>query len=1034
MNKIDCENKLDSSLDMKKLEASVLDRWQKDKAFEKSLQGNSDYVFYDGPPFANGLPHYGHLLTGFIKDVFARYHTMLGKRVQRRFGWDCHGLPAEMGAEKSLGISGRKSIEKFGIDKFNDVCARSVMEFSSDWEKYIVRQARWVDFENSYKTMDISFMESVIWAFKTLYDKGLIYESARVLPYSWKCETPVSNFETRIDNSYKPKKSQSVVVSFELKTPPKSLPDGKCKMLVWTTTPWTLPSNLALVVGPDVEYFALEKNGCFYIASKEYWAKNETAQEEINYIKIDHQELVGIKYEPLFDYFKSHKGSFIILCDTFVTSEDGTGIVHCAPGFGEEDFDLCKKHNISLVCPVDSQGKFTNQVWDLAGIQVFDANEKIIDKLRQINALINVELYTHNYPHCWRTDTPLIYKAVNSWYVNVSKFSPRMVEVNKSINWFPKHIKDGLFGKWIENARDWSISRNRFWGTPIPIWKSDNPQYPRIDVYGSISEIEKDFGVTITDLHRPFIDEITRPNPDDPTGNSIMRRVPDVLDCWFESGSMPYAQMHYPFENKKLFEDNFPADFITEYSAQTRGWFYTLVVLSTALFDSHPFKNCLCHGVILDKDGKKLSKRLNNYPDPLKVFDKYGSESLRFLMLSNSVMSGGELLLDESKIKDVLRLVIKPIWSAFSFFKMYVKIDSIEPNYLQDVVNLNRIDSYILFKARMTSSIVIKYMNDYNTISACKALVELSDALNNWYIRRNRARFWKNEIDKDKQDAYNTLFTVLCDLCVTFAPVLPMVTEAIWHGLGMNESVHLEKIKQFNVTKNALVEEMEIAREICTAALALRNRFNIKIRQPLKSISIYGHKSGIVSEYADMIKEEINVKEVKIFNYASDAALQQIKLDFQKLGVRLPDKVKEIIRLVKLNQYRKTEDGNLLIGDIEDPIVVFQEEFKIILTTKDNKYEAISQNIVVELDTNLTPELVKEGKSRDLIRMIQIKRKEEGFEISQRISIKIKSNDIEYIDAIREHQVHIKSQTLADSLEFEKPDVSSKNSLEIIIN
>ncbi|MEG8230682.1 isoleucine--tRNA ligase, partial [Candidatus Rickettsia tasmanensis] len=639
-----------SNADFAGLEREILKFWQDNNIFQKSIDdrnGESEFIFYDGPPFANGLPHYGHLLTGFIKDVYARYQTVKGKKVERRFGWDCHGLPAEMQSEKKLGISGRLAIANFGIEKFNAHCRASVMKYANDWEEYVTRQARWVDFKNSYKTMDKNFMESVLWVFKELYNKGLLYESMRVMPYSWACETPLSNFETRLDNSYRERADKAVTVSFVLCHPVATTTGffKEYRILAWTTTPWTLPSNLALAVGSNIDYALVPKNDVCYIiaaSSVSKYAQELGLSGEENFEIIKGSELQGLNYKSLFDYFENHPNSFKIFAGDFVVEGDGTGVVHMAPGFGEDDQILCESKGIELVCPVDNSGKFTKEIPDLEGLQVFDANDKIIIKLKEQGNWLKTEQYIHNYPHCWRTDTPLIYKAVPSWYVKVTQFKDRMVELNQQINWIPFHVKDNLFSKWLENARDWSISRNRFWGTPLPIWKSDDPKYPRIDVYGSIEELEKDFGVKVTDLHRPFIDELTRPNPNDPTGKSTMSRIEDVFDCWFESGSMPYGQAHYPFKNKEWFEDHFPADFIVEYSAQTRGWFYTLMVLSTALFDRPPFLNCICHGVILDATGQKLSKRLNNYADPLELFDKYGSDALRVTMLSSNVVKGQE--------------------------------------------------------------------------------------------------------------------------------------------------------------------------------------------------------------------------------------------------------------------------------------------------------------------------------------------------------------------------------------------------------
>jgi isoleucyl-tRNA synthetase len=846
------------NLDFAKMEEEILRFWQAEKIFEKSVEIRNfdnleednvspvieacalkshvecrhekeekpEFVFYDGPPFANGLPHYGHLLTGFIKDLVARYQTMKGKKVERRFGWDTHGLPVEMETEKELTaregyqISGQIAIQEYGIEKFNDACRKSVMKYADDWENYVTRQGRFVDFKNSYKTMDINYMESVIWAFKQLHEKGLLYEDFRVVPYSWACQTPLSNFETRMDNSYRQKASKAVTVKFELEEIPEFLEKfnpKKVSLVAWTTTPWTLPSNLALAVGANIAYAVLEKNGEFLIIStnsinKEIQgpsigayhplatdysderrrALNVLISSEIpahleGYVGIDvitGNALLGLKYKPLFPYLvEKTKNSFVVLYGDFVTTDEGTGIVHLAPGFGEDDQLLCKANGIPTICPVDEGGKFTSEMFDLPelsikGKQVFETNDDIIKYLKATNAWIKTEQYLHNYPHCWRTDTPLIYRAVSSWYVKVTDFKDRMVELNQGVNWIPNHIKDGQFGKWLEGARDWSITRNRFWGCPVPVWKSESG---KIKVFGSVAELEKVAGRKVDNLHRPFIDEIVFKE-----NGETYKRVTDVLDCWFESGSMPYAQMHYPFENKEHFEQNFPADFITEYVAQTRGWFYTLFVLSTALFDKAPFKNVICHGTILDEKSQKLSKRLKNYADPLEIFSNLGSDAMRFYMISQPVMRGQELRIDKDgkAIRDTLRLSIKPLINAFNFFCLYANVDAVVAQRIEFKKDLkNILDRYILAKLKATVTKIDEAMQCYDTVVACEEFNQFFESLNNWYIRRNRQRFWKGEMDQDKQDAYDSLYTVLVTMCEAAAPLLPFTTEYVWKGL-----------------------------------------------------------------------------------------------------------------------------------------------------------------------------------------------------------------------------------------------------------
>ncbi|MGX6960941.1 MAG: isoleucine--tRNA ligase [Rickettsia endosymbiont of Pentastiridius leporinus] len=1104
-----------SNADFASIEKEVLKFWQEHNIFQKSIdkrEGEPEFIFYDGPPFANGLPHYGHLLTGFIKDVYARYQTVKGKKVERRFGWDCHGLPAEMQSEKELGISGRLAITNFGIEKFNAHCRASVMKYAGDWEEYVTRQARWVDFKNSYKTMDKNFMESVLWAFKELYNKGLLYESMRVMPYSWACETPLSNFETRLDNSYRERADKAVTVSFvlchpallhgsdnrngvipekagiqkkmeqpQLNTKYKVLDprlrgddikegedDIEYRILAWTTTPWTLPSNLALAVGSDIDYALVPKdNVCYIIAASSVskYAKELGLKGDEKFTIIKGLELEGLTYKPLFNYFENHPNSFKIFAGDFVVEGDGTGVVHMAPGFGEDDQILCESKGIQLVCPVDNSGKFTSEIPDLQGLQVFDANDKIIIKLKEQGNWLKTEQYIHNYPHCWRTDTPLIYKAVPSWYVKVTQFKDRMVELNQQINWIPFHVKDNLFGKWLENARDWSISRNRFWGTPLPIWKSDDPKYPRIDVYGSIEELEKDFGVKITDLHRPFIDELTRANPDDPTGKSKMRRIEDVFDCWFESGSMPYGQAHYPFENKNWFENHFPADFIVEYSAQTRGWFYTLMVLSTALFDRPPFLNCICHGVILDATGQKLSKRLNNYADPLELFDKYGSDALRVTMLSSNVVKGQELLIDKDgkRVFDTLRLFIKPIWNAYHFFTMYANADHIKGD--RDLTSKNVLDVYILSKLKITVQKIEQSLDSFDTQTAYHAVSEFFEVLNNWYIRRSRARFWKSEKDADKQNAYNTLYSCLESMAIAMSSLVPMISEAIYLGL-MNStvipracseisrdkfvaqdpaiksrddkspgtrddtpSVHLcdyPDLSNFEVN-HELVSIMDNVLDICSHSLFIRSRDNIRVRQPLAGITIISKNNSKLKDFEALIKDEINVKSVIYRDDLENYAAKKLSINFPILGKRLPAKMKDIIAASKKNEWEATESGLVICGE-----TLNNKEYKLVLEPYAHIKGASSfanNSSLLVLDLELTPELIEEGIARDLVRFIQQTRKDADFAITDRILIELTS-EFELSKIIEIYGDFIKEQTLGEFTKDFTADYSNEIELE----
>jgi isoleucyl-tRNA synthetase len=1004
------------------IEKRILAFWQERSIFQKSVDGGSidrnggnEFVFYDGPPFANGLPHYGHLLTGYVKDIVPRYQTLRGKKVDRRFGWDCHGLPAEMAAEKELQISGKNQITEYGIDRFNSYCRSSVLKYSQEWETYVTRQARWVDFINDYKTMDLSFMESVIWAFKQLWEKGLIYESYRVVPYSWAAESILSNFETRLDNSYRQRQDPAITVSFALL--PKPGDELPIKLLAWTTTPWTLPSNLALAVGKNIEYAVMEKDGIRYILGAAALPKYEKELENARRVgAIAGQELVGRTYQPIFPFFQDTANAFQVLAADFVNTEEGTGIVHLAPGFGEDDWVVCQENEIPVICPVDNSGRFTPEVPLYQGKLVFDANKEIIRDLKQSGKLLKNESYLHNYPHCWRTDEPLIYKAVSSWYVRVTAFRDRMVELNKEINWMPTHIRDGLFGNWLEGARDWSISRNRFWGAPIPVWKSDDPNYPRLDVYGSLDEIERDFGVRPQDLHRPFIDRLVRPNPDDPTGKSMMRRVEDVFDCWFESGSMPFAQVHYPFENQEWFENHFPGDFIVEYIAQTRGWFYTLMVLGTALFDKPPFRNCLCHGVVLDENGQKLSKRLRNYPDPEAVFQTYGADALRWFLVSSPILRGGDLQIDrEGKgIAEIVRRVINPIWSAYYFFCLYANTDGIKAELRTDASGV--LDRYIIAKTRNLVVEITQKMDTYDIPGACAIITNYIDVLNNWYIRRSRDRFWKHERDRDKQDAYNTLFTVLHILCRVISPLMPLISEEIYKGLTGEESVHLSNWPDpdFLPANVNLVEEMDLVRDICSTALSIRETYNLRIRLPLTSLIFAkaGIKKEMLLQYVPLIRDEVNVKEVQFEADTDKFGKFELKVK-GSTGVRLKADMPKVMTAARNGEWKLLSDNRVEVaGNILEV-----EEFTMQLKAREGITGKLlnSHDGVAILDVKLTPELEQEGIARDLVRLIQMTRKEAGLNVSDRIQLFL-NLPAALVSAIEAHKQYICDETLAEIL------------------
>ncbi len=962
------------------VETAVLARWAEQHSFEQSIARRADadeYVFYDGPPFANGLPHYGHLLTGFVKDTVPRYQTMRGKRVERRFGWDCHGLPAEVVTEKELGISGHPAINAFGVDKFNEACRTSVLRFTDEWQRYVTRQARWVDFDNDYKTLDLPYMESVMWAFKTLWDKGLIYEGFRVLAYCWRCETPLSNTETRMDDVYRDRQDPALTVQFQLDT-------GE-RVLAWTTTPWTLPSNLALAVGPDIDYAVMEEGDLRYIlAESRLGAYERELANATQVATVKGSDLVGRHYTPLFPFFADTANAFQVLAGDFVSTEDGTGVVHMAPGFGEEDQNACNAVGIPTLCPMDEHGCFTAEIAPWAGMHVFDANAEVVKELKSRGLVVRHDSYHHSYPHCWRCTEPLVYRAISSWFVQVTAFRDRMGELNQEIHWVPEHVRDGSFGKWLANARDWSISRNRFWGSPIPVWKSDNPEFPRIDVYGSIVDLQRDFGAEITDLHRPYVDDLTRPNPDDPSGQSTMRRVTEVLDCWFESGSMPFAQVHYPFENADWFESHYPGDFIVEYMAQTRGWFYTLHVLATALFDRPAFRTCVSHGIVLGDDGLKMSKSLNNYPDPMVMFDTYGSDAMRWHLLSSTILRGGDLAVTESGIRESIRHVVLPIWNTYSFFTMYANAANCTAQ--RRTSSDDPLDQFILGKLHALVVEMTTSMDAYDLFAACGAIRSFLDALTNWYVRRSRERFWAGN-----PEALDVLWTVLTTLCEVAAPLLPLTTEAVYRGLvGEDSSVHLTDWPSAAdlVESPELVTAMDRVRDVCSTASALRKAADRRVRQPLSLLTIAAADAHSLQPYVGIIADELNVKNVSLSTDVGAVGEFQLTVVPGVLGPRVGKAVQQVIGAVKRGEW--TQDaatGVVTVGEVE----LNDGEYTLRLMAADPTRSAtLSANSgVVVLDIDLTPELEAEGVARDLVRLVQKARRDAGLHVSDRIDLRL---------------------------------------------
>ena len=1029
------------------IERDILEYWKNDSTFQASIdqrETSEEFVFYDGPPFANGLPHYGHLLTGYVKDVVPRFKTMRGKKVERRFGWDTHGLPAELEAERILGITDKSQIEQMGIAAFNNACRESVLRYTEEWEDYVTRQARWVDFENDYKTLDVTFMESVLWAFKSLHDKGLAYEGHRVLPYCWRDETPLSNHELRMDDDvYQMRQDPALTVllplradalaGFGLDADLAAALSG-ASLSIWTTTPWTLPSNLAVAVGPEVEYSVVRAGeGAFtgntiVLASARVAAyARELGEDAATIATVTGAQLAGLTYEPPFDYFAGRDNAHQVLAADFVTTEDGTGIVHLAPAFGEDDAAVCAEAGIATVVPVDSKGRFTSEVTDYEGQQVFDANANIITDLKAKSIILRHETYDHSYPHCWRCRNPLIYKAMTSWFVGVTEFRDRMVELNEDITWVPDHIKHGQFGKWLEGARDWSISRNRYWGTPIPVWVSDNPEFPRTDVYGSLAEIEHDFGRLPlndqgeVDLHRPYIDDLTRPNPDDPSGNSTMRRITDVFDVWFDSGSMPFAQVHYPFDNREWFDTHNPADFIVEYIGQTRGWFYVMHVLATALFDRPAFTTSISHGIVLGDDGRKMSKSLQNYPNVSEVFDRDGSDAMRWFLMSSPILRGGNLIVTEKGIREGVREVMLPLWSSYYFFTLYAtaanggKGYEAKPITADAVAGLPVMDQYVLAKTADLVDVMTEQMDAYDVAGASESLNQFMDLLTNWYVRTQRDRFW----DEDAV-AFDTLYSVLEIVTRVAAPLLPLVSEEVWRGLTGGRSVHLTDYPAVpeGWGDSNLGAVMDQVRDVVSAAHALRKKEQIRVRQPLAALEVAVADPASLEPYAALIAAELNVKAVRavgvdVFTQANPVE-QRLAVNARAAGPRIGRSVQTAIKGAKSGDW-SADGGHVVAGGI----ALEEGEYDLTTVIGGQGDDAVVASVLssggfVLLETDLTPELEAEGYARDVIRTVQDARKSQGLQVSDRIHLTL-TVPAERVAAAETWRELIAAETLAQN-------------------
>ena len=1010
-------NPVKSDVHFPSLEEAILKFWKENSLIEKGLkanEGKEPFVFYDGPPFATGLPHYGHILAGTLKDIVPRYWVMKGRYVERRWGWDCHGLPVEFEVENELGLHGHRDVEKYGVAKFNEACRSIVMRYTKEWEEVITRTGRWVDFENKYRTMDTPFMETVWWVVKQLWEKNLIFEGHRVMPYSWRISTPLSNFEAGLN--YKEVQDPALTVRF------KSVTKNRY-FLAWTTTPWTLPSNLALAVNAEVDYVEIKETATtehYVLAESRLPAYYKLENEYEIVSKFKGKELENETYEPLFPHFKDKKseGAFRVLLGEYVTASDGTGLVHTAPAFGEEDFEICRKYKIPIVDPTDFEGKFTDEIPEFKGLNIKDADKEIIKYLKAKNAIVKHETLVHSYPFCWRSDTPLMNKAISTWFVRLEPLKEDLLKNNKKTRWVPEHLRDGRFGNWLENARDWNISRNRFWGTPIPIWRGEDGE---MHCVGSIEELEKLTGKKVTDLHKHFIDDLTFKSPK--TGK-LMRRIPEVLDCWFESGSMPYGQLHYPFENKEKLEKNFPAHFIAEGTDQTRGWFYTLSVIATALFNKPPFQNVIVNGLVLAEDGKKMSKRLKNYPDPKSILDTFGADALRAYLMSSPASHAEDLRFSEGGVKEVIRSVLLPLWNAYSFLVTYARADQWEPTQFkgESLDHLeNDLDRWIISRLQSLVKNVEEKMEVYHLYEVVPQVIGFIDDLTNWYIRLNRRRFWGEEKTADKEAAYATLYSTILEFSKILAPILPFITEEIYQNLRVKnkspDSVHLcayPEQKQGRIFQELEVQ-MALIQNVVSMGRNARNTNKLKTRQPLRELLVITKNpedKKAIEKYREIISTELNMKKVSFTSDEAKWVSFSAKPNAKILGPRLGQKMKSIsqkIRELTPEAVEKLESDGFLEMEGEK---VFPAE---VILDRQPKQEGVIQtmgSITVWIDTKLDLGLIQEGQARELVNRIQKLRKDLNFEVVDRINVAFETSE-ELQQAFQIHRGYIMSEVLA---------------------
>jgi isoleucyl-tRNA synthetase len=1045
--------KVEATADFPAMEREILELWAESDAFKESnrrREGNPAFVFYDGPPFATGTPHYGHLLAGTIKDIVPRFWNMRGHPVERRFGWDCHGLPIEALAQEALGLSGTGEILERGVDVFNEQCREMVQTYVEEWRKTILRMGRWIDFDNDYKTMDVDYMESVWWVFKQLWDKDRVYKSYRIMPYSCKLATPLSNFEA--NKNYKDVQDPAITIRLRVVEGQDSISpelgelgelgeQAALYLTAWTTTPWTLPENLALCVGKEIGYVIVEdlESGDHLVfaearlaaydksLAKALSSNSEAAGQQGEKYRLMRRvvgaDLVGLRYEPVFSYYANdpaQQNSFVVLEDGFVTTEDGTGIVHIAPAYGEDDFRICRRAGIDLVDPLDAEARFLEPVTDYVGLFCKDADKAIIRKLKEDGKLVQQSTILHSYPFCERTDTPLIYRAIEAWYVKVEDLRDDLVANNEETAWVPEYVGSNRFGNWLREANDWNISRNRFWGSCIPVWVNVDDPEDTICV-GSREELQTLSGVAVDDLHKHIVDEVVIERD-----GKTYRRTPEVLDCWFESGSMPYAMHHFPFENEGDFDSFFPAHFIAEGLDQTRGWFYTMLVLGTSLFGKSPYRNVIVNGMILARDGKKMSKSLKNYPDPNEMLDAFGADALRAYLIDSPVVRAEELRFEEAGLKEIVRTVVLPYWNVLSFFTTYANIDGYDPRTWQadPVDERSDIDRWILSVLQSLVRDVNDEMEAYRLYTVVPRLVSFIDDLTNWYVRRSRARFWKSEDDRDKTNAFATLYSVLTTFSKVLAPFMPFLTEVVYQRLvrpvdsSAPTSVHWCDYPQVESAEldAALERRMSTVRAVSTLGRRVREDHKIKVRQPLRELTVV-HRDGSVREdvveSAELLASELNVKKVSVEADESAFASVAVKPNFKTLGKRCGPKLKEIGPILAtwgFDEVSRLEAGEsiVVVGEalrLED--VLFQR------SVRGDAAIATDGEYTVVLDAVLDDVLRREGIARDAISFLNNARKDQGFEVSDRVRIAWASGDGEVTRALEEHAEMVAREVLA---------------------